>query len=159
MNFYLPASNISRLRKVPGFENFDPQTEVLHCDKPGTGLTDAPRAFSIKIKAVTDDKCHTQASLVDSEMCVKHKATQQLIAMLTKHVDDIKMTGESAECKNIIGHLHDTLGELNIEWFQFTNCGLHHYQDQISRDVNLDQADYVQRLRPIVHSFAKWGAR
>ena len=96
MNFYLPASSISLLKRVPGFENFDPQTEVLHCDKPGTGLTDAPRAFSIKLKTVTDEKCHMQASLVDPEMCVKHKATQQLIAMLTKHVDDIKMTGEDS---------------------------------------------------------------
>ena len=35
-------------------ENFDPQTEVLHCDKPGTGLVDAPRAFSMKLKRVTE---------------------------------------------------------------------------------------------------------
>ena len=50
VNFYLPANCIPILRLVPGFEDFDPQREVLHCDKPGTGLTDAPRAFSIKLK-------------------------------------------------------------------------------------------------------------
>ncbi len=50
VNFYLPASNIPLLRKLPGFENFDPMKEVLHCDKPGTGLVDAPRAFSIKLQ-------------------------------------------------------------------------------------------------------------
>ena len=43
VNFYLPASNVPLLRKIPGFESFDPQKEVLHCDKPGTGLVDAPR--------------------------------------------------------------------------------------------------------------------
>ena len=42
VNFYLPANNIPLLRQLPGFEDFDPQTEVLHCDKPGTGLVDAP---------------------------------------------------------------------------------------------------------------------
>ena len=47
VNFYLPANNIPLLRQLPGFENFNPQTEVLHCDKPGTGLVDAPRAFSL----------------------------------------------------------------------------------------------------------------
>ena len=47
VNFYLPASDISLLRTLPGCEDFDPQKEVLHCDKPGTGLVDAPRAFSL----------------------------------------------------------------------------------------------------------------
>ena len=65
-----------------------------------------------------------KASLVDNEMCVKHRRTSQqdsaLIAMLTKHVDDIKLTGEPQEAKSIIGHLHDAFGELKIEWYQFT---------------------------------------
>ena len=39
VNFYLPPGSVSLLRRVPGFENFDPSTEVCHCDKPGTGLT------------------------------------------------------------------------------------------------------------------------
>ena len=30
------------LRKLPGMEGFDSQTEVLHCLKPGTGCRDAP---------------------------------------------------------------------------------------------------------------------
>ena len=42
VNFYLPASNIPLLQKVPGFEDFNPAKGVLHCDKPGTGLVDAP---------------------------------------------------------------------------------------------------------------------
>jgi hypothetical protein len=57
VNFYLPAANISLLRRIPGFETFDPQTEVLHCDKPGTGLADAPRAFSINLRMVTENVC------------------------------------------------------------------------------------------------------
>ena len=45
VNFYLPANNIPLLRTLAGFENFDPAREALHCDKPGTGLIDAPRCF------------------------------------------------------------------------------------------------------------------
>ena len=55
VNFYLPQYNMSQLRQVEGFENFDPQKEVLHCDKPGTGLVDAPRAFSLKLQKVTSE--------------------------------------------------------------------------------------------------------
>ena len=50
VNFYLPPHNLPLRRTIPGFESFDPQREVLHCDKPGTGSVDAPRAFSLKLK-------------------------------------------------------------------------------------------------------------
>ena len=64
VNFYLPASNIPLLRQLPGFGDFDPQNEVLHCDKPGTGLVDAPRAFSMKLRGVTESKCNMKPSQV-----------------------------------------------------------------------------------------------
>ena len=72
VNFYLPAACIPLLRQVPGSEDFDPRTEVLHCDKPGTGLTNAPRAFSLKLKTVTEQKCRMKSSLIDAELCIKH---------------------------------------------------------------------------------------
>merc|ERR1712012_830905 len=34
VNFYLPAHNIPMIRQLPGFADFDPAQEVLHCDKP-----------------------------------------------------------------------------------------------------------------------------
>ena len=71
VNFYLPASNIHLLRQVPGFENFDPQTEVLHCDKPGTGSVDAPKAFSMKLRLVTE-RIGLKNSKIDPELCFKH---------------------------------------------------------------------------------------
>eukprot|EP00974_Lingulodinium_polyedra_P003548 333676-Lingulodinium_polyedra.AAC.1 len=46
VNFELPGGSVSLLQQEPGFEYFNPQLEVLHCDKPGTGLRDAPAAFS-----------------------------------------------------------------------------------------------------------------
>jgi hypothetical protein len=48
VNFYLPARSSVLLKQVDGFQNFNPQLEVLHCDKPGTGSVDAPRCFSLK---------------------------------------------------------------------------------------------------------------
>ena len=53
VNFYLPGNCVSILKQVLGFEDFNEHTEVLHCEKPGTGLVDAPRAFSLKLSQVT----------------------------------------------------------------------------------------------------------
>ena len=71
VNFCLPASNTPLLRNVPGFENFDPAKEVLHCDKPGTGLVDAPLAFSIELGMVTRDKCGLIPSKIDPEFLLQ----------------------------------------------------------------------------------------
>ena len=49
VNFVLPACCIQFLRRILGYEDFDPAREVLHCDKPGTGCNDAPRCFSMKL--------------------------------------------------------------------------------------------------------------
>ena len=48
VNFELPGGSVTFLQQVPGFESFNPQLEVLHCDKPGTGLRVAPVVFSRK---------------------------------------------------------------------------------------------------------------
>ena len=53
VSFYLPGNCVSILKQVPGFEDFNEHTGVLHCDKPGTGLVDAPRAFSLKLSQIT----------------------------------------------------------------------------------------------------------
>ena len=34
VRFYLPARNVAILRRIPGYESFGPQQEVLHCDEP-----------------------------------------------------------------------------------------------------------------------------
>ena len=77
--------------KLQGFSDFRPDREVLHCDKPGTGLVDAPRAFSIKVGQVTS-KCGLRPTSVDPELVLKHE-NGSLIMMMTKHVDDLKIAG------------------------------------------------------------------
>ena len=43
VSFELPPGSLHMLKQMEGFSDFNPVTEVLHCDKPGTGLVDAPR--------------------------------------------------------------------------------------------------------------------
>ena len=65
--FMLPASSVAALKILTGFGDFYPILEVLHCDKPGTGLKDAPRAFSMKIKTITHCKCGLKPTSFDDE--------------------------------------------------------------------------------------------
>ena len=92
VNFVLPPSSVEVLRRIPEFSSFDSAKEVLHCDKPGTGLRDAPRAFSMKLRKVTQS-CNFHSSVVEQELEMKHES-RTLIALLCKHVDDIKLTGQ-----------------------------------------------------------------
>ena len=92
VNFYLPANNIAILTRIPGYESFDPQREVLHCDKPGTGSVDAPRAFNIKLKAVLEKQIGMQNSLIDEQLMFCHK-DDRLQGLMTVRVDDLKITG------------------------------------------------------------------
>ena len=52
VNFHLPVDNIPLLQEPRDFGDFDSQGKILHCDKPGTGSVDAPRAFSLKLKNI-----------------------------------------------------------------------------------------------------------
>ena len=102
INFYLPAADIPLLRTLPGFEGFDPQKEVLHCDKPGTGLVDAPRAFQVKLVGILTKKCGMRQSSVDNELCFKHSGAGVLLCIMTIHVDDLKIAGEHAGVQELL---------------------------------------------------------
>ena len=132
VNFYLPQYNIPQLRQVPGFESFNPSTEVLHCDKPGTGSVDAPRCFSIKLNKVTL-KAGLTNSNQDSELCYLFKLNSAgkriLMFAMTKHVDDLKFTGELPEINKVMHIIQEVFGEMKVIWGDFTNCGVRHYHD------------------------------
>ena len=96
VNFYLPGNCVSILKQVPGFEDFNEQAEVLHWDEPGTGLVDAPRAFSLKLSQVTKNRCRMIPSSVDGELVLKPEHSDTgigtLMCLMAKHVDDPKLT-------------------------------------------------------------------
>ncbi len=137
VNFYLPQADIPLLRQIPGFETFDPKTEVLHCNKLGTGLVDAPRAFSIKLGMITQ-KCGFVASAVDPELCYNF-GPKGLSCMMTKHVDELKITGEPAMIEYVVHELQKVFGDLTIQWNSFVHCGVQRTQDPQTKEVALDQ--------------------
>ena len=128
VNFMLPASCIPILRKLQGYEDFDASSEVCHCDKPGTGLVDAPRAFSMKLGQVTRDKCGMLPTSVDSELCLCHRGGR-LVGLVAKHVDDLKLAGEKEWIDSVCRELESVFGPLKLIWNEFTNCGVRHLQN------------------------------
>ena len=150
-SFYLPPGSVPLLKRVPGFETFDPFQEVLHNDKPGTGLVDAPRAFSLKLSMILT-ALNLKATSIDAELCVLHDSNSKLVLMVTKHVDDLKIAAERKVAEWLIGKLQETFGELKISWHDFLNCGVQHTQTPTTFEVELHQIAYLANLKVIAHS-------
>ena len=151
VNFYLPPGSVPLLKQVPGFESFDPFKEVLHNDKPGTGLVDAPRAFSLKLFMILS-KLGLKPTAIDAELCVLHDSQSKLQLIMTKHVDDLKIAAQRELSEWLIGELQKTFGELKISWNTFLNCGVQHTQDPITFEVELHQNVYISALKVISHT-------
>ena len=77
------------------------------------------------------------------------------MAILTIHVDDLKLAGELVVIKEIIGHLETTFGKLILQWNNFLNCGVRHIQCPKTFTITLDQTDYCKALKTITHPTVK----
>ena len=112
---FIFQGTVSILKQVPGFEDFNEHTEVLHCDKPETGLVDAPRAFPPKLSQVTKNKCRMTPSPVDGELVLKSEQADNgvgtLICSMAKHVDDLKPTGKKKVIEWVLQQIQEVSGE------------------------------------------------
>ena len=128
VNFELDASSVHALRTIKGFETFNPVTEVLHNDKPGTGFKDAPRCFALKLAKGTQGRFRAKALTHDDQLLVRHDRKGHLEFIATVHVDDIKVACEPHVLEQFTRALTDTFGknELEITSESFTNCGMRH---------------------------------
>ena len=55
----------------------------------------------------------------------------------------------------MLKQIQDVFGDLKIEWFKFTNCGLRHIQDPSTFLITLDQEEYIKNMKPIIHGDLK----
>ena len=142
----LPPGAEELIRTIPGFEDFNGQQECLEMLKPGFGLKDAPRLWSLALQKVLT-KIGLKAVRVDSQLFVKH-AEGRLVLLVSVHVDDLKMTGVPAQIKQALSLLEQAFDALKIERDCFEHLGLRHkLLEDGSRSV--DQHSYVSELRPI----------
>ena len=74
-----------------------------------------------------------------------------LICLMAKHVDDLKLTGKKKVIEQVLQQIQEVFGELKIEWYTYTNCGLRHIQDLTTFLITLDQEEYIKNMKPIIH--------
>ena len=147
VNFDVCSRTVPLVQKLPGFHDWNPIEEVLHCLKPGTGCRDAPRAFSMQFRRATK-AFGLVSSLIDSELELMYK-DGQLCMMILKHVDDVKMAGPREQIEALVKHLSQTFGKLTTEWHNFTFCGIRHVQDPHSKEITLDQTSFLAAIKPM----------
>ena len=70
-----------------------------------------------------------------------------LTAMMCKHVDDLKLAGERETIIQILKQIETVFGQLKIDWNSFTNCGVRHTQDPQTKEVKLDQDEYIKGIK------------
>ena len=92
------------------------------------------RNLSIKIRFI--EKMGMKCCTVDPELCIMHHKDAEgplgtLIALMTKHVDDLKVCGSKDVVTWILGKVAEVFGQLKIEWHEFTNCGILGKETQI----------------------------
>ena len=110
VNFTLPRYCVDMLPQIEGFETFNPDKKVLHCDKPGTGSVDAPRAFSIESQGALTS-LGMKASAVDPELWFMH-VDGKLSSIMTKHVDYLKAAGPADTSVRVYAGIQKVSGEM-----------------------------------------------
>ena len=135
-NFDFPAHCIPALRRYKGFENVDPRTKVLHCVKPGTGVNDAPRCFSMKLARTTRGKCGMTCCTVDSELLFLHELDGTLLAIMCIHVDDLRLAGHRDTVIKISKLIEEDVGQLKIDWHNLASCDARQNQDATTYEIN-----------------------
>ena len=142
----LPPGADELIRALPGFSNYDSERECLELLKPGFGLKDAPRLWNIALQKVLA-KIGLRCTCTDAQLFVKH-VDGKLVLLISVHVDDLKLTGQSEHINLALKQLEQAFDSLKIERDAFEHLGLRHKRlDGGIRSV--DQQSYVSELRPI----------
>ena len=155
VSFELTGEGLECLRMLPEFRGFNPRTEVLHCLKPGTGCRDAPKCFSLKLRQITEE-FGMVSSVTDPEMELLFD-NGALLMIVVKHVDDLKMAGQRALIEKFVQHLSRVFGKMDVEWSNFTFCGVQHVQHS-DGSISLDQIKFLAACKTITHPRALSGA-
>ena len=89
-----------------------------------------------------------QAANSDRELYFKHNRDGKLVLLLSLHVDDLKITGESSEIDSVLKLLTDNFDELKLATDNFEHLGLKHSLET-DGSRTMSQEHYIAELRYI----------
>ena len=142
----LPPGSEHLLRTIPGYEDYNPQSEVLVMLKPGFGLKDAPRLWLMALKRVLG-KIGVTATQVDQQLFCMHQ-NDKLILLMAIHVDDIKLCGVPELMKKVVSQLESHFDSVKLEKDNFVHLGLQHSLQE-DGSITVSQSHYIAELREI----------
>ena len=106
------------------------------------GTTYAPRAFSLKLRSLTD-KSGLAPTSYDAELELGRDI------LTAKHVDDINMAGSVDPLQQYVAKVEQTFGASKRSYDTFTNCGARY--SKTAHKVAMDPVEYIATFRPIQH--------
>ena len=170
----LPQSAVRLIRSFRGYEQYDPARHCLEMIRPGFGLKDAPRLWSMRLGQVMK-KLQTLPLVTDGQLFCRWRhpprrtppstwkqddagetpmvtfgdekdPLKDLVMACSAHVDDLKgaATMDTANC--FMDALEAEFGKLTRQFRKFEHCGVVHDQKP-SGEVHCTQDHYVKQLR------------
>ncbi|CAK0808244.1 unnamed protein product, partial [Prorocentrum cordatum] len=150
VQFELHPDDIKLLRETPGYEDFNPSTEVIQMVKAVYGLKDAPRAWRKKLHLILES-FGLEALYADPQLYVLHDTSVKLNMILSAHVDDLKGGAPKTVAMEFLKHLEKHVGTCTQEWANFTHVGIEHVTR--ADGIYTHQEKYVASLREIDKKF------
>ncbi len=74
------------------------------------------------------------------------------MCIMAKHFDELKLTGDRATVVWVLRQIEKVFGQLRVDWHAFTNGGVRHTQNPDSKEVRLDQDEYIKGIKLCVSS-------
>ena len=137
------------IRKLPGFEGYDPTQHEIVMLKPIYWSMDAPRAWRVRLhQALT--QLQGKSLACDSALYAwYHDADSsgkpRLCLICSAHVDDLKIAGTPAAITRLLAGLEAVFGALAVQRGKFEHCGIMHEQ-HADFSITMHQNHYAKNL-------------
>ena len=115
----------------------------LECNKPAYGLNDAPLAWQLCLHESLEISGGTQ-SLLDENLWF-WKAGGQLQAVMTTHVDDIAVCGNSEFLEKEYAFLSGRFGKISVQQPPFNHCGSRY--NKIGSSFSIDHQEFIDNMK------------
>ena len=144
----LPPGCIPVLQQIQGYEDFDPNREVLAMLRGGFGLKDAPRLWQLMLQQALERA--GGRSLVSEPKLYVFEFQGQLQMIMSSHVDDLKGAGDDNTRSRVLKMLEQEFSKLKTQFGVFECIGIMHEQDEVTKEIWTHQHHYTRQLKTIV---------
>ncbi len=133
-------------QSIPGYEDFDPTTEVILMVKAVYGLKDAPRAWRLKLHRtlIAYLALRLRDLFADPQLYVGYRSNQ-LAMLLSTHVDGLKGGAKRQYVIDLHKYLSKHFGDCKIQFETFVHVGIEHVQS--SSGIYTHQETYKKQLK------------